>query len=426
MFNIGKIFNYVLSFLSMFLKGIDARVIKDSRNENTIEIEVITKDGRFTSSAPSGKSKGIHEAQAFSSKGIQFSVAFAKAIGRKLSDKPLVSFEDLSIVEDYAKKIDKTSNWSIIGANTLYSLEASLLKAIAASHDKELWQLFCSKPGLLPLPLGNCIGGGVHVKQETKTDFQEFLLLPKTRHFFDAYFINLQAYKTAKKLIFEQDKRFENKLTDENAFAVTLENEQTLDLLEEVKSEIKKKFSINLQLGIDAASSSFFVRNYYYYNNPARKLNQAQQIAYIAGLIRKYGLVYVEDPLHEDDFEGFAKLRKEIEKNDLKCMITSDDLTATQFERVKKAVDEGCIDALIAKPNQNGSIIETKRIVDFAKQNGINCVVSHRSGETCDNTIAQLAVGWQCPIIKTGILGKERFAKLHEILRIERETGKNK
>lgn len=408
----------------MFIKGINARAIKDSRNDDTIEVEVITKDGRFTASAPSGKSKGIHEAQAFSSRGMGFSIAFAKAIGRKLADKALVEFDDLNIIENYARKIDRSNNWSMIGANTLYALEAAVLKAISASHGKEVWQFLCSKPGLLPLPLGNCIGGGKHVNQETKTDIQEFLFLPKTKHFFDAHFINLQAYKTAKKLILEQDKRFENKLTDENAFAVTLENEQALELLGNVKGEIKKKFAVNLQLGIDAASSCFFVKNHYYYNNPAKKLNREQQISYMLELIKKYGLVYVEDPLHEEDFEGFSKLKKEVDKQNIKCMICSDDLTATQFPRVEKAIKEDCMHALIVKPNQNGSLVETKRIVDFAKKHGINCVISHRSAETLDNTIAHLAVGWQCPIIKTGILGKERFAKLHELIRIEREISK--
>lgn len=410
----------------MFVKEINAYAIKDSRDDNTIEVEVITKDGRFLASAPSGKSKGVHEAQAFSSKGMDFSFAFVRALGRKLMEKPLVEFDDLKIVEDYAKKVDRTGNWGMIGANTLYALESALLKAIAASHEKELWQFLCSKPGLLPLPLGNCIGGGKHAKQDTKTDIQEFLLLPKAKQFFDAQFINLQSYKLAKKLILERDKRFEGILTDENAFAATLENEQVLDLLSEVRNEIKEKFSFKLGLGMDVASSSFFVKNFYYYNNPAQKLRKEQQIDYILELIKKYELVYVEDPLNEDDFEGFAKLKKEVDKQDLKCMITADDLTATQFSRVEKAVNEDCIHALIVKPNQNGSLIETKRIVDFAKEHGINCVVSHRSGETCDNTIAHLAVGWQCPIIKTGILGSERFAKLNEIIRIEREMSRHK
>ncbi|MFH1249304.1 MAG: enolase C-terminal domain-like protein [archaeon] len=408
----------------MLVRDIDARIIKDSRKEDTIEVEVITKDGRFTASAPSGKSKGIHEAEAFSSRGNDFSIAFAKAMGKKLGEKELLVFDDLKILEDYARKLDNSDNWSIIGANTLYALEAALLKAIAASQGQELWRFLCNKPGILPLPLGNCIGGGKHVKQDTKTDIQEFLILPKTKSFYDAYFINLQAYKIAKQILVERDKRYEGILTDEKAFASTLENEEVLQLLSEVREVIKNKFGITLQLGVDVASSSFFVNKYYYYNNPAKKLKKEDQIAHMINLIEKYNLSYIEDPLNEEDFEGFKKLKEHIDSSNIKCMVCADDLTATQFDRVERAVNENCMHAMIIKPNQNGSILQTKRIVDFAKSRGINCVMSHRSGETLDNTIAHLATGWQIPIIKTGILGKERFAKLHELLRIEREISK--
>ena len=203
----------------MLIKEIDAYVVKDSRKDDTIEVSVITDDGRFLASAPSGKSKGKHEAPAFSSRGKEFSCNFIKAIGKKLASEriELTQFDDLEKVQRLAKQIDKTSNWSLIGANALYALEAALLKAVAASYEIELWQLLCEKPKFFPMPLGNVIGGGMHIKQETKTDFQEFLLLPKAKHFFDAYFINMHAYKIAKRLVLERDNRFENRLTDENA-----------------------------------------------------------------------------------------------------------------------------------------------------------------------------------------------------------------
>jgi enolase len=274
------------------------------------------------------------------------------------------------------------------------------------------------------MPLGNVIGGGKHVKQETKADFQEFLLLPKAKNFFDAYFVNLQAYKIAKQMLLERDKRYENRLTDENALATTLDNESVLELLNAVRGEVAEKFNIEAQIGIDAAASSFYRNNFYYYQNPEKKVSKDEQVIKIAELMHKHNLSYVEDPFHEDDFNAFTALMKKISSHNIKCMLAADDLTATQFKRVQMAVKEKCINALIIKPNQNGSLLETKRIVDYAKDNGITPIISHRSGETSDNTIAHLAVGWQIPIIKTGVLGKERFAKLHEILRIEREVGK--
>ncbi len=409
----------------MFVKEINARIIKDSRKEDTIEVAVKTADGTFTASAPSGKSKGKYEAAALSARGFEFSINFARALGNKLCQDAvaLTEFADLRRVEGYARTVDKTTNWSAVGANTLYAIESALLKAIAASYDSELWRFLCPKPKILPMPLGNCIGGGVHVKQETKTDFQEFLLLPKTQHFFDAYFVNLQAYKHAKGFLMEQDKRYDGMLTDEQAFASTMENEQVLWLLLNVKKEIKDSLNVDLRLGLDVAASTFF-RGSYFYQNPERKLNAEQQISYILGLIKKYNLYYVEDPLREEDFKGFTRLLKEVQKQKLNCLICGDDLTATQFNRVERAVKEKSINAMIVKPNQNGSLLETERIIDFAKDNDIIPILSHRSGETSDDTLAHLAVGWQVPIIKTGILGKERFAKLHKLLRIEREINK--
>lgn len=409
----------------MYVKEVFASKIKDSRGQDTIQTEVVTQDGKFTASAPSGKSRGKYEASAFSYKGIDFSIAFVNAVGKKLAEGiSLDYFEDLSKVEKIVRKIDKTPNFAVIGANALYALEAALLKALASSYGVPLWRFLCDKPKNFPKPLGNCIGGGRHVKQDTKTDFQEFLLMPKTSHFFDAYFINLQAYKIAKQLLLERDKRYENKLTDENALATTLSNEEALELLSEVQQRIKEKFNITLVLGLDLAASGMWHNGCYWYRNPEKKLEKQKQVAYLVELVKKYKLGYLEDPLEEEDFAGFSQLLRELKKWNLPCMVVGDDLTATQFSRVERAVREKSINALIVKPNQNGSLLETKRIVDYAKDNKITPIISHRSGETFDNTIAHLAVGWQIPIIKTGILGKERFAKLHEILHIEREAGK--
>jgi len=408
----------------MYVKEVIARKIKDSRKDDTIEVEVTTDDGKFVASSPSGKSKGKYEAKAFSYKGIDFSITVINEIGKKLSEGiSFNEFNDLIKVERIVRKFDKSQNFEIIGANALYALEAALLKAIAASYNQALWKFLCEKPKFFPKPLGNCIGGGKHVKQETKTDFQEFLLMPKTKHFFDGYFINLQAYKFAKKLLLEQDMRYEGKLTDENALAATLPNEEVLEILQRVKEIIREKFNITLLLGIDLAASSFWYNGYYWYKNKKMKLDKQKQISYIIELVKKYKLSYIEDPLYEEDFSGFAQLIREFNKWNLQCLVTGDDLTATQFHRVEKAIRERCISALIVKPNQNGSLIETKKIIDYVKDNNIVPILSHRSGETLDNTLAHLAVGWQIPIIKTGILGKERFAKLHEILKIEREIS---
>jgi len=407
----------------MIVDSINSKKIFNSRREPTIEVEVKTKFGKSVASAPGGKSRGKHEAQPFSCRGIDFSLAFVNRIGKQLAlEKISFSvFSDLEKVEKIVRRYDKSKDWNLIGGNALYALEAALLKAIALSEEKELWRFLDPKPKILPMPLGNCIGGGMHVRQTKKADFQEFLILPKTKTFFDAYFINLQAYKEAKKALLIEEKRLN--LTDENAFASTLNNEKILSLLNSVKEKIKEKFDISLELGIDAATSHFWDGKHYNYKNfPGNSsLTKDAQIEYISKLVSTYGLKYIEDPLEQEDFNGFSRLLKIFKEKNIKTLLTADDLICTQYELLEKAIKEKSINSVIIKPNQNGSLLDTKRVLDLAKKHDVKTVMSHRSGETFDDTIADLAVGWQCPLIKTGILGRERFAKLNRLLKIERE-----
>jgi enolase len=403
----------------MQIKELKARKILNSRNEETIEISISTSKGKVLSASPSGKSRGKYEAEPFSVKGIGASITFANFIGSCLIQKKISfqNFDDLNDFEELLRKYDSTKNWSLIGGNTVFALESAILKAMALSEDKELWQLLNEKPRFLPMPLGNCIGGGEHVKQPLKADFQEFLLLPAARHFFDAYYINLQAYKEAKRILFHNDLRWKGYLTDESAFASTLPAESILSILRNISIKVKSKFNIDLKLGIDAACSTLWNGKNFVYKNPEAKRSRSEQMEYISNLIKDYDLYYIEDPFNQEDFDSFAGLLKENRKS----LICGDDLICTQPERMSKAIKSNSINAVIIKPNQNGSLIETKKVVDMAKKNNIIPVISHRSGETMDSTISDLAVGWQIPIIKTGILGKERFAKLHRLLKIERD-----
>ncbi len=423
----------------MILTKVLAKKILNSRKEETISViaesKKISKAIGTEASAPSGKSKGKYEVKDFSSRGIDFSINFINVLGKKLIKEKInfQSFEDLAEIEELVRQYDKTPNLSLVGGNSLYALETAILKLIAASQEQELWQfLIQGKKVILPRPLGNCIGGGAHVKQDKKTDFQEFLLLPKTKHFFDAYFINLQAYKEAKALLTKKDKEWKKNLTDESALATTLDNESTLALLQAVKQTIKEKFDISIELGIDVAASTFWKVNRYRYKNYKNRkkggkreierekiLGREEQISYIRELIKKNSLCYVEDPLQQEDFNGFAKLSAKFPST----LITADDLTCTRLELVEKMIKKKAANALIVKPNQISSLLETKKVIDLAKKHGITLIISHRSGETTDNALAHFAVGWQIPIIKTGILGKERIAKLNELVRIERANN---
>lgn len=414
----------------MIVQDVKARKIRNSHGDSTLSVVVETKDGKFEASAPGGVSRGKNEAEPFSIKGVDFSINFVNVLGKKVViDKTVFNdFSDLAKLEEFIRKFDKTKEFSLVGANAVYAFEAALLKAIAASYELQLYSLLSEgrKPKKLPAPLGNCIGGGKHTKQEKKTDFQEFLLLPQTKHFFDAYFINIQAYKEAKREILKRDSAWKGSLTDESAIASSLDNEAVLRLLSDVIKEIKNDFNIKVELGLDVAASSFWNgANYAYKNLPdSQRLGKEEQLNYIADLIEKYNLAYVEDPLEEKDFEGFARLLRIMKQRNSSCLVAGDDLICTQLERLKRAIDNKSINAVIIKPNQNGSLLAVKEVIELARTNDITTIISHRSGETLDNTIAHLAVGWGIPIIKTGILGRERFAKLHELLRIERTLSK--
>jgi len=406
----------------MQLKDLIARKILNSRGEEAIEVIAETRKGKAFSAAPSGKSRGKYEAEQYSEKGINASCIFINFLGKILTQQKtsFEKFEDLEKFEDIARKYDRTEEWKIIGGNAIFAAEAAILKAMALDEGKELWQFLNPKPKMLPLPLGNCVGGGEHIKSEKKADFQEFLLIPQAAHFLDAYFINLQAYKEAKKLFFYNDLGWKGHLTSESAIASTLETEKIFQLLNQLRENIKSRFNVNMQLGTDIAASTFYKNNKYSCKNPPAERSKEEQLKYISSLIKENNLFYIEDPFDEEDFDSFSDLLKENKKS----LICGDDLICTKQDRLEKAIKQNSINAVIIKPNQNGSLLHTKRVVDLAKQKGITPIISHRSGETMDTTISDLAVGWQIPLIKTGILGKERLAKLHRLIKIERQLSR--
>lgn len=410
------------------LISVTAKLIRTSKGDPTIAVIIKTSAGSVEASAPQGTSKGKYEVRNFSVRGVNFSIEFINALGKKLKQMniDLDTLDDLKKIENLIKEIDSTDDWHIIGGNALYALEAALLKAAAKFHGYELWQFILGKrKKIIPSPLGNAIGGGLHLEKEKKTDYQEFLLIPRTKHFFDAYFINLQAYKEVKKLIIKYDKEWQGILTAENAIASTLTNSQVLDILDELKKIIKEKFDIRIDIGIDMAATSLWDgKGYIYKNFPLRNvMRREEQVNYVFNLIKKYKLSYVEDPFYEDDFLSFSKLLSKLKREKIKCLICGDDLTTTNPQRIKKAIKEKAINAVIIKPNQVGSLITMRDSIELAQANNIIPIISHRSGETFDDTIAHLAVGFQIPFIKTGIIGKERDVKLKELERIEKKNG---
>lgn len=374
----------------MIIKDVRAIKIKDSRGEETIEVSV----KGCKASSPSGKSTGKYETKPWH-ENIDWNVKFLNASYFNIEIK---EFADLKKIEIFIKRKLKLKNVKEFGANALFSLESAILKALAKSERKKLWEIINSRARKLPIPVGNVVGGGLHSHNKSHQEFQEFLLIPKGKSFRENYKIMKEVYGKIGKILKAKGK------DDEGAWETNLGNEKIFEILSRFKEA---------NIGVDVASSSFYKNGNYYYKN--KKLTRKEQIEYVSYLTKKHNLFYVEDPLQEEDFSGFAMI-----KRSRKHLIVGDDLTATQILRVKKAIRKKSINAMIIKPNQNGSLIELKKIFEICRKNGIKTILSHRSGETLDSALADYAIGFGADFIKTGISTKWREVKLGRLGEIEK------
>jgi len=375
----------------MQIKNLGAKVIKDSRGEDTIEVSV----NGCTASSPSGKSKGKYETPSWLGS-VNWNV---NEINSLKIDFELNEFSDLIKVEDVIRRKFKLKNVKEFGANALFALESAILKAIAKSKNIELWELINPRAKVFPTPLGNVIGGGLHSEQFDKhPTFQEFLLAPKGITFQEKVNIMKLIYSELQKIIKTKQ------INDEGALAAPLNEEEILSLL--------SKFLENTNFGIDVAASSFYedTETYRYEN---KSLDKNAQISYINYLIDNFSPLYIEDPLNEEDFSGFSKIKK-------KHLICGDDLTVTNIKRLEKAIKMNSINAMIIKPNQNGSLLEVAKIFEICKKNRIKTILSHRSGETLDDALADYAFAFQADFIKCGIATKYREVKLNRLIEIEK------
>ena len=383
----------------MIIKGVRAKKIKDSRGDYTIEVKIDSEVGKFKASAPNGKSKGKHEAKSYK-KTIEGDIEALKNISDYFSKEYLEKFDDLRRVEDIVK--------GHIGANTLFALESAVLKAMAKEQKKEIWQIVNPDARIVPRLVGNCIGGGLHSKLigGKRPDFQEFLLIPKENSAIKNFKDNKKAKEKASEILKKIDSKFKEGKNDENAWMTSLNEKEVLDVLNQV----------DLPLGLDVASSGFYKRKKYHYKNPPLDRIADEQIMYISNLIKNYPLIYIEDPFDEEDFESHSKL---LEKNS-NILIIGDDLTVTNYKRLQKAIEMKAINALIMKPNQNGSLMDVKRVAELAKKKDIKMIFSHRSGETMESILADLAFGFEADFIKCGITGDVREIKIKRLIEIEK------
>ncbi|HRZ86089.1 MAG TPA: hypothetical protein P5277_04915 [Candidatus Paceibacterota bacterium] len=385
------------------IKSVSAKQIFDSRGDKTIEVTVESENFKsgsrfFYASSPNGKSCGKYEAKPYRKNLIE-DIKIINKNSSLISKLKIKKFNDLSLVEKKFK--------GKIGANSMIALEYSILKALAFENKKEIWELIKPVVKKFPIPIGNAIGGGKHSK-DSNLVFQEFHFIPQASSFFNAVQINKNARENCAEILKNVDKNFKREVNDENAWKTSLNEEQIIEVMNDVKENMIDEYSINLHCGIDIAASEFYKNKKYYYKSK-KSLDRENQIVFICNISNKF--FYIEDPLEQNDFIGFA----DIVKNS-KSLIVGDDLTVTNIKRIKKAVKMKSIRGVIIKPNQCGSLIELKKIVEFCKKKKIKTIFSHRSGETSEDILADLAFGFQADYIKTGICGYGRDEKLNRMI----------
>jgi enolase len=407
------------------VKKIEAREVFDSRGVPTIEVEVFTAAGRGRSAAPFGApgSRGEFEAPAYGAKGVAGAVKFiARELAPSLIGKDA---SETSRCDAIIREADGTPNFARLGGNPASSLSIALARAAADSLGIPLFQLLASAPApcTLPLPLGNIIGGGAHSAGPTP-DMQEHLALPlAARTFKDAVQMNILLHEEAGRLLEKRDKHFTGGCDDERAWAADLDDSQALELLTEACQAIARKTGTLFRLGLDLAADRLWNpdKKRYLYRREGKSRDTEEQIAFVEHLVKAFDLCYVEDAFNSRDYEAFAELNRRVGG---KCLVCGDDLLATNKKRTAEGARKHSVGAMIIKVNQIGTLTAAGETNAYAQSQGLKTVISHRSGETEDDTLAHLGVGWGCSLIKTGVLGGERLAKLNELIRIEEALGK--
>ncbi|MFL6476069.1 MAG: enolase C-terminal domain-like protein [Nitrososphaera sp.] len=397
------------------ISSIRSRIVYNSRGTKTIEIDVVT-DGKFIgrACAPSGASVGKFEAQSFPENKPEEALSMLNAnIDRFVG----LQAEDLRAVYDRLRSIDQTDNYSEVGGSVAYALSIAAVDSAANSLGIPLFELLKpTKPYKFPFPLGNVLGGGAHAGPGTP-DLQEILACPVgAQNIFDALDMNFKVHRETRKVIESIDKRFTYGKGDEGAWAPNLNNDQGLEVIEKAVNNCGYTMGKDMAIGIDFASSSFWneEEQLYEYRRQGIKRDTGEQIEFANMLIRDYKLIYAEDPVQEDDFESMALLTK---KNP-RTLITGDDMLVTNAGRVREAVKYGACSGAILKVNQAGSLYEALEFAKECDKNNIKVITSHRSGESVDSHISHIAVATNSKMLKSGVLGGERIAKLNELVRL--------
>ena len=406
------------------INSVTAREILDSRGNPTVEVEVRLEDKSIGRAAvPSGASTGAFEAaelrdggSRYLGKGVETAV---KNVALKIAPAVIgMKADDQRLLDEKMIALDGTKNKSSLGANAILGVSLATARAAAISSNQSLFKyLGGNSAKTLPVPMMNILNGGAHA--DTNVDIQEFMIAPiGAQSFKESLRWGAEIYHSLKSVL--KKKGLATSIGDEGGFAPNLEsNRAALDLILVAIENAGFKAGTQIALAMDVAATEFFEEGKYKFEG--KLLTSDQMIAYYSELVSAYPLVSIEDPLDEDDWSGWAKLTAELGE---KIQIVGDDLFVTNIERLTKGIESKTANALLVKVNQIGSLTETIDAFNLAHKNNYKSMMSHRSGETEDTTIADLAVALNCGQIKTGAPARsERVAKYNQLLRIEEELG---
>ncbi|GAA4525056.1 phosphopyruvate hydratase [Brachybacterium paraconglomeratum] len=411
--------------MAALIDALHAREILDSRGNPTVEVEILLDDGTFARAAvPSGASTGAFEAverrdgdkSRYLGKGVLDAVA---AVVADIQPKILgMDVQEQRAIDAAMMELDGTKNKGTVGANAILGVSLAVARAAADSAGIPLYQ-YVGGPNahILPVPMMNILNGGSHA--DSNVDIQEFMIAPLgAETFSEAMRVGAEVYHALKAVL--QERGLATGLGDEGGFAPNLDsNRAALDLIVEAIGKAGFEVGTEVALALDVAASEFYKDGSYTFEGAQK--TAAEMVEYYAELVDAYPLVSIEDPLDEDDWEGWKAMTDRL---GAKTQLVGDDLFVTNPERLSRGIAEGSANALLVKVNQIGSLSETLDAVDLAHRAGFTAMMSHRSGETEDTTIADLAVATNCGQIKSGAPARgERVAKYNQLLRIEEELG---
>lgn len=413
--------------------SVHARQILDSRGNPTVEVDVVTESGFLGRAAvPSGASTGKHEAvelrdgdkSRYMGRGVLKAVQNVNEhIAKELIG---ISVYEQTHIDNLLLKLDGTDNKSKLGANATLAVSMAVAKAAAEEAGLPLFRYLGGVNGsVLPMPMMNIINGGVHA--DNKIDFQEFMIIPVgAPNFSEGLRWGVEIFHHLKSVL--KKKGYSTNVGDEGGFAPEIKsNEEAIETVLEAIAAAGYKPGSEIAIAMDAASSEMYdesTRTYKFYkSNPDKVITSDEMVAYWTEWVNKYPIVSIEDGMAEDDWEGWKKLTDSIGS---KCQLVGDDLFVTNVKRLKEGIDKGIGNSILIKVNQIGTVTETINAVQMAQHAGYTSVMSHRSGETEDTTIADLAVALNCGQIKTGSASRtDRMAKYNQLIRIEELLGEN-